>query len=395
MKTARTHIKRFFVPAMAGLLASLVAGCSTEKVQSAAPAGSSRPAAPVVVATAEQRDVPIQIRAIGNVEAYQSVQVRSMVNGQISGVHFKEGQDVRKGDLLFTLDKRPFQAALDQAIGNLKRDQAQNSNAQLQATRYTDLEKQGIISREQADQLRTQANAESSAVEADKAAVEAARVQLGYTEIRAPIDARTGAVLIHVGNLVKANDTPYLVQLNQIAPIYVTFTIPETRLGEVRRFAAGHLKVLAYAKGQNTDPAEGTLTFIDNGVDPQTGTVKLKATFQNKDKRLWPGEFVDVVMDLSTQKGAVLVPTKAIQTGQQGDYVFVVKKDNTAEPRPVTQGGAFQNLTIVTKGITPGESVVVEGQMRVVPNGKVTVQSTLPASTTMNASTPVTVGGGQ
>jgi multidrug efflux system membrane fusion protein len=233
-------------------------------------------------------------------------------------------------------------------------------------------------------------------VEADKAAVESARVQLGYTDIRSPIDARTGAVLIQLGNLVKANDTPFLVQLNQIAPIYVTFTIPEKQLAEVRRFGGSDLKVLAYPQGQTTGtPAEGTLTFIDNGVDPQTGTVKLKATFTNKDKRLWPGEFVDVVLNLSTVKNAVLVPTKAIQTGQQGDYVFVVTKDNTAEPRPVVSNGVFKNQTIVSKGVMPGETVVVDGQLRIVPNGKVNIQSTVPASTTMNASAPATAEGGQ
>jgi multidrug efflux system membrane fusion protein len=373
-------------------LALLLGGCSTGKVQSAAPAG--RPPVPVVVSTAEQRDIPLQILAIGNVEAYQSVQIRSMVNGQIAGVHFQEGQDVRKGDLLFTLDKRPFQATLDQAIGNLKRDEAQLANSELQARRYTDLEKQGIVSREQGEQQRTQQQSYGSSVEADKAAVDWARVQLSYTDIRSPIDSRTGAVLIHLGNLVKANDTPYLVQLNQIQPIYVSFTVPERRLDEVRRFAAGHLKVQAYPKGQTSNAAEGVLSFIDNGVDPQTGTVKLKATFQNKDRKLWPGEFVDVVLDLSMQKNAVVVPTRAIQTGQQGDYIFVVKKDSTAEARPVVTNGVYQSLTLVSKGVAPGETVIVDGQVRVVPNGKVTVQSNAPANTT-NAAAPVAVGSGQ
>ena len=393
MNGVRTHMKTLPGFAAAALAALLITGCSTEKAQSASPAGAGRPPAPVIVSTVEQRDVPIQILTIGNVEAYQTVQIRSMVNGQIASVHFKEGQDVRKGDLLFMLDKRPFQASLDQAIGNLKRDESQLANAKLQAGRYTNLEGQGIISREQAEQLRTQEQTDSSAVEADKAAVESARVQLGYAEIRSPIDARTGAVMIHLGNLVKANDTPFLVQLNQVEPIYVTFTVPETRLAEVRRYAAGSLKVLAYPKGQTSDGVEGVLSFIDNGVDPQTGTVKLKATFQNKDRKLWPGEFADVELNLSTQKNAVVVPTKAIQTGQQGDYVFVVKND-TAEARPVVTSGAFQNLTLIAKGLAPGETIIVDGHVRVVPNGKVVVQSTVPSSTT-NASMPMTVGGGQ
>ena len=277
---------------LAGLL--LLAGCgkNTGTAQAAGPSapGGQRPPAPVVVASVEQRDVPVQVTAIGNVDAYQTVQIRAQVNGELQKVFFKQGDDVRHGQMLFQLDKAPFQAAVEQAEGNLQRDQANAVNARAEAARYTALESQGVISREQADQMRTQAQANASAVNADKAAVNAAKVQLRYTDIRAPIDARAGALLINVGNLIKANDTPFLVQLNQITPIYVTFAIPETQLQEVRRYAAGgHLKVLAYPKGQTTNAAEGTLTFIDNGVDPTTGTIKLKGTFQNKDKRLWPG----------------------------------------------------------------------------------------------------------
>ena len=308
------------IAALAGLI-----GCSKNTAQAAGPAGGQRPPAPVVVSTVDQRDIPMQVSAIGNVEAYQMVQIRAQVNGQLQRVFFKEGDDVRQGQELFELDKAPFQAALEQAEANLQRDQANAINAQAQANRYTALEKQGVISREQAEQMRTQAQANASAVNADKAAVDAARVQLRYTDIKAPIDARAGALLINVGNLIKANDTPFLVQLNQIQPIYVTFSVPETQLQEVRKYSAGgHLKVLAYPKGQTTNPAEGVLTFIDNGVDATTGTVKLKGTFLNKDRRLWPGEFVDVVLNLSMQKNAVVVPTKAVQSGQQGDYVYVV-----------------------------------------------------------------------
>jgi multidrug efflux system membrane fusion protein len=348
-----------------------------------------------VVSTVEQRDVPVQITAIGNVEAYQMVQIRSQVNGQIERVYFKEGQDVRKGQLLFQLDKAPFQAALEQAEGNLQRDQANAANAQAQAGRYTELETQGVISREQAEQMRTQWQANASAVNADKAAVDAARVQLRYTDIKAPIDARAGALLINVGNLIKANDTPFLVQLNQIAPIYVTFSIPETQLDQVRQFSAGgHLKVLAYPKGQTTNPAEGTLTFIDNGVDPTTGTVKLKGTFQNKDKRLWPGEFVDVALNLSVHKNAIIVPTKAVQTGQQGSYVYIVQQDNTAKPQPVQTVGTFKDLTLVAGGLQPGERIVVDGQLRVVPNGKVNVQSTVPTSAAVAQTASAAPAGG-
>ncbi len=379
----------------------LLAGCANKQTAQAASPGSGRPPAPVIVSTVEQRDVPVQITAIGNVEAYQTVQIRSQVNGQIETIYFREGEDVRKGQLLYSLDKRPFQAALEQAQGMLKRDEAQATNSKLEADRYTDLEGQGVISREQADLQRTQSSSNSAAVYADKAAVDAAKVQLQYTDINAPIDARTGALMINVGNLVKANDTPFLVQLNQITPIYVTFTVPEVRLAEVRQFVAKGLKVLAYPKSQPGNPVEGMLTFIDNGVDPQTGTVKLKATFQNKDKRLWPGEFVNVVLNLSMVKNAITVPTKAIQSGQQGDYVFVVTKDGLADPRQVTSVGTYQNLTLVKGSLNPGDTVIVDGQLRVAPNSKVIIQSSLPPGAVVgsgiNSSDTATgtAGGGQ
>ena len=377
--------------ALALLLSFLLIGCgSKDAAQAAGPA-----AAPVVAGKVEQRDIPLQLSAIGNVESFQTVQIRSQVNGQIVGVHFKEGQDVTKGQLLFTLDKRPFVAAVDQAVGNLQRDQAQAANAEAQAKRYTELEQQGVVAREQADQVRAQAKSNASVVAADEAAVEAARVQLQYTEIRAPIDGRAGALMMNLGNLVKANDTPFLVQINQIVPIYVTFTVPEVSLPQVRKYmGGGELKVLAYAKGQRADGSEGALSFIDNAVDPTTGTVKLKGTMQNKDRRLWPGEFVDVNLNLSVQKNAIIVPTKAVQTGQQGDYVYVIKADNTAEPRPVATAGSYKDVTLIAKGLNPGETVVVEGQLKVVPNGKVAVQSTVPTSVTSNAEAPPTIGSG-
>jgi len=393
----RNTLKAAHLPFLSIIALAALSGCSKQNTQAVV----ARPPAPVVVSTVEQRDVPIQITAIGNVEAYQTVQVRSMVTGQIEKILFKEGDDVRRGQLLYQLDKRPFQATLEQAEANLKRDQAQAANAKLEAARYTDLEKQGVISREQADLQRTTDNANTAAVAADQATVQAAKVQLQYTDIYAPFDARAGALMINLGNLVKANDTPYLVQLNQITPIYVTFTVPEGRLREIRQFAAHGLKVLAYPKEQTSAPAEGLLTFIDNGVDPQTGTVKLKATFQNTDKRLWPGEFVDVVLNLSTMKDAIAVPTKAVQSGQQGDYVFVVAKDGTADPHQITSVGTYQNLTLVKSGLNPGDTVIVDGQLRVVPKTKVAVQSSLRpdqvVGSGLNSSDTATgtVGGGQ
>lgn len=377
--------------ALALLLSVLIVGCGQ---QNTAQAGGPPPA-PVVAGKVEQHDIPLQVTAIGNVESFQMVQIRSQVNGQIVGVHFKEGQDVTKGQLLFTLDKRPFQAALDQAIGNLKRDQAQAANAEVQARRYAELQQQGVVAREQADQVIAQAKSNASIVVADEAAVEAARVQLQYTEIRAPIDGRAGALMMNLGNLVKANDTPFLVQLNQIVPIYVTFTVPEASLAQVRQYMSGaDLKVLAYPKGQQANASEGALTFIDNGVDPTTGTVKLKGTMQNRDRRLWPGEFVDVNLNLSVQKNAIIVPTKAVQTGQQGDYVYVIKPDNTAEARPVKTAGNYKDLTLIAQGVSAGETVVVDGQLKVVPNGKVAIQSTVPTNVTSNAEAPPPVGSG-
>ena len=357
----------------------VLSGCRNGGSAQAAGGAGGRPPAPVVVASVEQKDIPVQISAIGNVEAYQTVQVRSQVSGQIQKVLFREGEDVRQGQLLFQLDKRPFQADLEKAIGQLKHDEAQAENSKLQAERYSSLEGPGVVSHEQADQIRTQAKADASAVEADKAAVEAARVQLQYTDIMSPIDARAGVLMINLGNLVKANDTPYLVQLNQVSPIYATFSVPEAQLDAVRRhFSPGQLKVLAYPKGQTIDAAMGRLTFIDNGVDTTTGMFKLKGTFQNGDRRLWPGQFVDVVLELSTQKNVTVVPTKAIQNGQQGEYVYVVRADSTAESRPVKIAGAYQNLTVVSEGLEKGERVIVNGQLRVSPDARVNVQSTAP-----------------
>ena len=378
--------------AVAVLLGTFLAvGCSKGPVQPAAGSGG-RPPAPVVVATAEQRDIPIQISAIGNVEAYQTVQIRSQVNGQIQEILFKEGEDVRKGQLLVRLDKRPFQADLEKAIGQQKHDQAQAENSRLQADRYSALEKQGVVSHEQADQVRTQAKADASAVEADKAAVDAASVQLQYTDIFAPIDARTGVLMMNVGNLIKANDTPYLVQLNQVSPIYLTFSVPESVLEQVRRYSSTRkLAVFAYPKGQTTSPPEGYLSFIDNGVDTTTGTVKLKATFTNKDRRLWPGEFADTVLQLAVAKNAIVVQTRAVQTGQQGEYVYVVTPESTAESRPVKTAGTYQDLTVVSAGVQAGERVIVGGHLRVAPNSKVVVQG---AGSGAQASTPAGAASG-
>jgi len=390
----RAICRPFFLPiliAVCVVVLIFTTGCG-DKSQSAAAAG--RAPAPVVVSSVEQRDIPLQISGIGNVEAYQTVQIRSQVNGQIEKIFFKEGDDVRKGQKLFELDKRPFQAELEKSMAQTKHDEAQAENSRIQQERYNGLEQAGIVSHEQAGQLTAQAKADASGVDADKASADAARVQLQYTDIYAPIDARAGALMINLGNLVKANDTPFLVQLNQITPIYVTFFVPESNLARVRdRFAAGQLKVLAYPKGQPDSPAEGRLTFIDNGVDTTTGMFKLKATFDNKDRKLWPGQFVDVALELSTQKNAIIVPTRAIQTGQKGEYVYVVDANSTAEMRPIKTQGTYKNMTVIADGLNAGEKVIVNGQLRVAPKGKVVVQNAAP--TAQSSSTSQQTGEGR
>ena len=391
MNVRNLRVANLSLAALCGAALLLLTACGQkDQAQAAGAAAGQRPAAPVVVANAVKRDIPVEITAIGNVESIKSVQVRSMVSGQIENVHFKEGQDVNQGQLLFTLDKRPFQAVLEQAQGQLKRDAATAQNNQMQASRYTSLEQQGVISREVADQQRTTAQSTSAAVTADQATVDAAKVQLQYTDIKAPITGRAGAIMINQGNLVKANDTPFLVQINQITPIYVTFSVPENQLDQVRTLSSHNLKVMAFPKGTRTGGAEGTLTFIDNGVDPTTGTVKLKATFANSDRKLWPGEYVDVVMDLSTIRDATVIPTKAIQSGQQGQFVYVVTAQNTAESRVVVSGANYQDMTVITKGVAPGDRVILEGTMRVAPNSSVKVQSTVPTGGSQDGGGPTT-----
>ena len=374
------------VAALAVGSALLLAGCA----QKQAPA--VREAIPVMATTVAQKDVPLQVKAIGAVEAYSTVAIRSNVSGEITAVHFTEGQDVKKGELIFTIDRRPFEAALSQAEANLARDTAQANNAQTQAERYTHLVQQGVVSRDQADTYRTAAETAKAVVEADKAAVERAKVDLSYCSIYAPINGRTGSLMIHQGNLVKANDTPFLVNINQVTPIYVTFSIPEQSLAEVKKYmAAGKLRVEAHIPNDPNPPA-GWLTFVDNSVDTATGTIKLKGTFANEDRRLWPGQFVDTVLTLTTQPNAIVVPTQAVQNGQQGQFVFVVKPDLTVESRPVTVSRAVDNQSIIQAGLQAGERVVTDGQLRLVPGAKVEIKNNPRAVT--NGEAPAQPGAG-
>ncbi len=331
---------------------------------------------PVAAATVAQQDVPLQILAIGNIETINAVSIKALVGGEVQGVFFKEGQDVKKGDLLFQIDPRPYDAALKQAAATLARDVAQAKNAAEQAKRYEILVQKDYVSRDQYDQLRANADALAAAVDADKANVENSRLQLAYCTIRSPINGRVGSVLINKGSVVKANDLVMLT-INQMAPIYATFSVPEQNLSDIKKFmAGGSLKVGAIIPGDEQRPAQGVLTFINNAVDTTTGTIQLKGTFENSDKRLWPGQFVNVVLTLSTQKNAVVMPSAALQAGQQGQYVFVIKPDLTVESRPVVITRTFTDLALVDNGVTPGEKVVTDGQLQLVPGTKVEIKNT-------------------
>jgi multidrug efflux system membrane fusion protein len=331
-------------------------------------AAPSNPPVPVLAAMVEQKDVPLQLRAIGAVEAYSNVAVKTQITGELTGVFFKEGQDVKKGQLLFMLDTRSFEADLRRAEGTLARDQAQAANAQAQARRYEALWNSGVVSKEEYDQMKTNADALEAAVRADKGAAENARVQLQYCSIYSPINGRTGPLLIHQGNMIKANDTPFLVSINQVEPIYTTFTVPEQYLGEIKRYAAaGKLPVQAVIPEDKHGPVTGRLSFIDNTVDQTTGTIKLKGEFVNSDRRLWPGQFVDVVLTLADQPKATVIPSQAIQNGQQGQFVFVIKPDMTVEARPVMVNRSTDGQAVIDKGLAPGEQVVTDGQLRLVP----------------------------
>jgi multidrug efflux system membrane fusion protein len=274
--------------------------------------------------------MPIEIRVIGSAEAYSTVAVRAQITGQLTSVKFTEGDDVTQGQILFALDRRPLEAALQQAEANLERDVAQAANAQANAKRYQDLAERGIATREQVDTTRTGAEALGATVEADRAAVENAKVQLQYATIEAPISGRTGTLMVHEGNLVRANDTVPLVTINQVTPINVSFAIPESRLPELKRYMARRtLQVVASPPTEDGPPAVGRIGFVDNSVDQSTGTIRIKGTFPNTDRRLWPGQFVNVTVALTDDPTSIVVPTAAIQVGQQGQYAFVVKPDHS------------------------------------------------------------------
>lgn len=332
-------------------------------------------AVPVLVASVIQKNVPLQLAAIGTVEAYATVSVRPQVTGTLTRVHFKEGQDVKKGDLLFTIDPRPFEAALKQAEATLAKDLALLANAREQARRYAELVKKEYVSREQYDQVQANANALEAAVEADRAAVETAKVQLSYCHIYSTMDGRVGSLLVYEGNLLRVNDVTPMIIINQISPINVAFSLPEQNLTEIKKRLAGtNLKVEAISPDSEDRLEEGTLSFIDNAVDRTTGTIKLKGTYANANRRLWPGQFVRVVLTLSNQSDAVVIPSQAVQTGQDGQHVFVLKPDSAVELRSVVVSRTLGAEAVIEKGLQPGEKVVTDGQFLLGPGTKVQVK---------------------
>lgn len=355
-----------------GLIATL-AGCS--RGERAVDVARSADAVPVSIATAIQQTVPSVIHAIGAVQPYSTVAVKAQVDGELTDVHFKEGQEVKQGDLLFTIDPRPFEAQVAQAEANLARDMAKQEQATAEEHRYSFMATAGIGSKEREEQAHADAEAARANVRADQAALRTAKLNLDYTSIHSPIDGRTGNLVIKRGNLIKAHDDTALITINQVHPIYVDFSIPERYLDELRtQMAHGSLAVRASAPHQEGRPELGALTFVDNTVDRATGTIDLKATFDNKSGRLWPGQFVDVALTVAEHPNAILIPTQAVQTGQHGQFVFVVAPDNSVQPRPVITGESLDGRTIIQSGVARGETVVTDGQLRLTPGSKITVK---------------------
>ena len=362
------------IPALAVVATMLVNGCSGGAKKGAGGAG-----APVLVAQAVETNVPVLIDPppVGHVMPYSTVTIHSQIQGMISEVHFREGQEVKKGDLLFTIDPRPSQAALDQARAALERDTAQLEYATINFAREQKLFDQKLISLDELDTNRASQDALTGTVAADRAAITNALLNLDYCQIRAPIDGRTGSLQSYEGNVVKAPDD-ILLTINQIHPIYIAFAVPEQYLPEIKReMRQKTLKASAAFQNLEGPPPQGELTFVDNSVDMTTGTIQLKATFPNKDNMLWPGQFVQVTLTLSELTNAIMVPSQAVQTGQNGQFVYIVKPDQTVEERPVTTGITYQGAVVVQQGLKTGETVVTDGQLRLAPGVKVNIKNAI------------------
>lgn len=351
------------------LLAPLGAGPSAQESKGP-PRGPAT--VPVTAVTATQQNVPFRLQAIGNVEPLSTVAVKARVDGQIVEVNFREGEEARKGSVLFKIDPRPYEATLRQAEATQARDVAQRDQARSQERRYQELLQKNFVSKEAYAQIRTNADSAEAVAQASKATVDSARLSLEYCTIRSPIDGYAGKIQIQLGNLVKANDTNALVVLNQVHPIYVSFAVPEQNLAMLRAYMkTGPLAVDAGPPNSAKTAASGTLVFVDNAVDATTGTIKLRARFANQDNALWPGQFVTVRLKLYDQKNAIVVPSQAVQTGPDGQFVFVIKSDMTTEVRKITVERSDGENAIVAKGLQNGEQVVTRGQLRLAPGVKV------------------------
>ena len=361
---------------------ALVAYFSTDSRAREKSAAKGPPPAPVVVAAVRQHDVPMRLQAIGNVEAYTSVAVKSRVDGQILEVHFREGQEVKKGEVLFRIDPRPFEAALRQAEAQAQRDIASRDQAASQERRYQELLEKNFVSKDAYAQYRTNAQTADATSKASQAALESARLNLEYTVIRSPVDGYVGRALLQAGNMVKANDTISLVVINQVKPVYVSFAIPEQQLATVRELMRkGPLGVEVTAPGADKPIATGRIAFLDNAVDQTTGTIKVRAIFDNADAALWPGQFYTVHVKLYEQQNALLVPSNAIQTGPNGQFVYVVKPDLTVEVRRVVVARTEGDAAVLAEGaLAKGEQVVIRGALRLAPGSKVTISEGAPAS---------------
>jgi multidrug efflux system membrane fusion protein len=338
-------------------------------------------AVPVSAAQVVSRTMPVRLTAIGNVESFTTVAVKARVDGQLNSVKFKEGDEVRQGSVMFEIDPRPFAANLKQAQANLAKDRALFDRASEQEKRYKDLLSKNFISPDAYEQVRTNTETAAATVSADEAAIENAKLSLEYCTIRSPVTGYAGRIQIQQGNLVKANDTNPLVTVNQVVPIYASFSVPEQNISDIRKYQAdGVLKVEAAFTNAAHAPVAGKLSFVDNTADMTTGTIKLKAEFPNTDKALWPGQFVNVVLTLYEQKDAVVAPSAAVQSGPSGPYVYVVKPDQTVEMRAIKIARADGDDTVVASGLQAGEQVVIVGQLRLAPGTKVSVSKDLRAS---------------
>jgi multidrug efflux system membrane fusion protein len=367
--------------ALAALGLPHLIGTVAPGAEAQSPPPSSAPGVPVTAGTVATTDVPVFLNAIGTAQAYNMVTIKSRVDGQILKVAFSEGQDVKAGDPLIQIDARPFQAALDQALASKQKDEAQLISAQADLARWADLVGRGIKSQQTYDQTKAQVDQLRAGIRADDAQIETARLNLGYADIRAPISGRLGLRLVDVGNMVRATDAAGLVTISQLKPIFVSFTVPQENLHKIHeKQAGGGLSVVAYGGDNKTQLAEGKLSVIDNAIDQPTGTIRLKATFDNADERLWPGEFVNVRLILSVRKGAPTVPAQTVQDGPTGSYAYVIKDDNTVERRPVEVAAVQDGLAVIGKGLSPGERVVVDGQYRLTNGARVKVEATPGAS---------------